>query len=326
MQLKMNKSLNIFLVILLCVVSYVGLLLSLYSSKSFEASNSYVGATTPAGGGYSARAVSVGVGRSAGSDVAVPMSSRSYRGVRGGNALLFSHGSAWGSYVLPSLQGEGGSRLVTYMSSSQTMKSFGGSVGTSVSVGAGNMVSSSLAPAPALSVSMPTTSMYAYTSKRTSPSFSNVLSVSNESAVASAIPYAGIGNTTVAGPLGMKGRRNLPGIGGEYLGWLSSELWGYGDGYGTFGGGSEGVTLEMLKELYIKATGDTDFSNQQDWEAFLAWFNSNQSDDQFGWYWVPMSDAIPFVLLLCLVYVVVVSRRNKIAKKLRLKFNLKIQK
>lgn len=322
MQLKMNKSLNIFLVILLCVVLYVGLLFSFYSSKNFGDSNPHLGYAIPTGGGCGTYAVSADVSRPTGLDVAVPMSSRQSLSMSSPRMLGYG-----GYYTSQNVQYLGGTyntqSPIAYMSSSQTMKSFGGGGnGGSVSM-SGEQVRSSrpyVASASGVSVSMPSISMYAYNANRTASSAVSgglASSVSGDLAVASAIPYAGIGNTTVAGSLGMKGRRNLPGIGGEYFGWLSSELWGYGDGYGTFGGGSEGVTLEMLKEFYIKATGDTDFSNQQDWEAFLAWFNSNQSDDQFGWYWVPMSDAIPFVLLLCLVYVVVVSRRNKIAKKVK---------
>ena len=316
MQLKMNKSLNIFLVILLCVVLYVGLLFSFYSSKNFGDSNPHLGYAIPTGRGCGTYAVSADVSRPTGLDVAVPMSSR--RSLSMSSPRMLGYG---GYYTSQNVQYLGGTyntqSPIAYMSSSQTMKSFGGGGnggGVSMSGGAVQSSGSSVASSAGLSVSMPSTSVLAVNNTRNNSSVNDVMSsVSGDIAMASSQAYAGIGNTT----RGIGGRKNVPGIGGEYLGWLSSELWGYGDGYGTFGGGSEGVTLEMLKELYIKATGDTDFSNQQDWEAFLAWFNSNQSDDQFGWYWVPMSDAIPFVLLLCLVYVVVVSRRNKIAKKVK---------
>ena len=329
----MNKSLNVFLSVLLCFVLCLGVLTSLNTTDDSAPQHYQTEYTSSIPTHTGTPTVYFGVG-ARGNDLAVPMSSRrssreqylqsSWRSIGVADLQFFSKSAnSKGMLSLPSLQGGDGGRLFTHMSSSQTMKSFGGGGnGGSVSM-SGEQVKSSrpyVASASGVSVSMPSISMYAYNANRTASSAVSdglASSVSGDLAVASAIPYAGIGNTTVAGPLGMKGRRNLPGIGGEYLGWLSSELWGYGDGYGTFGGGSEGVTLEMLKELYIKATGDTDFSNQQDWEAFLAWFNSNQSDDQFGWYWVPMSDAIPFVLLLCLVYVVVVSRRNKIAKKVK---------
>ena len=102
----------------------------------------------------------------------------------------------------------------------------------------------------------------------------------------------------------VRGRQNVGGIEDNYFGWLSGGLWEYGDGY-------DGITMEELRALYVAATGDTDFSNQAEWEAFLAWFNMKQSDDTFGWYWVPISDAIPFLLLLCAIWALVVYRRTK---------------
>ena len=202
-----------------------------------------------------------------------------------------------------------GQRLHT--TSSAEFRSFGGGGnvgGVSMSGGSVKSSNSSVATASGLNVSMPTTSMYAYNTNRSSTS-DVMSSVSGDIAMASTQAYAGIGNTT----RGIAGRKNVPGIGGGWTGWLGNgDYWG--EGYEDWAGGSNQVTWERLRALYVAATGDTDFSNEEEWEAFLAWFNSKQSDDTFGWYWVPISDAISFVLLLCLVYVVVVYRRNKMAK------------
>lgn len=208
-----------------------------------------------------------------------------------------------------------GQRLHT--TSSAEFRSFGGGGnvgGVSMSGGSVKSSNSSVATASGLNVSMPSTSMYAYNSNRSSAS-DVMSSMSGDIAMASSQAYAGIGNTT----RGIAGRKNVPGIGGGWTGWLGNgDYWG--EGYEDWAGGSNQVTWERLRALYVAATGDTDFSNEEEWEAFLAWFNSKQSDDTFGWYWVPISDAIPFVLLLCLVYVVVVYRRNKMAK------NVKVEK
>jgi hypothetical protein len=145
--------------------------------------------------------------------------------------------------------------------------------------------------------------MYAYANNRIASSVvTNDLmsSVSGDIAMASSQAYAGIGNTT----RGIAGRKNVPGIGGEWTGWLDTE----------WSGGSNDITFDMLKDLYARMTGDTDFSNQELWDAFLAWFEGNQSNDKFGWYWAPISDAVPFVLLLCLVYAFVIYRKTKMAK------------
>ena len=130
--------------------------------------------------------------------------------------------------------------------------------------------------------------------------------------------YAGMGYTTMnyygsssyGSPAGIRGRRNTPGMGDSWTGWLGNgDFWG--EGYEDWANGSDQVTEDLLRALYVRATGDTDFSNEELWQAFLAWFNMKQSDDTFGWYWVPISDAIPFLLLLCAIWALVVYRRTK---------------
>ena len=203
---------------------------------------------------------------------------------------------------------------ISYTASSATMKSFGGggNMTTSAFGGAtGNVTSTSAAAPVGVSVSMPSTSMYAYADNRTSTSSVELPSaMSGEITLATASSYAGIGNTTAGGPRGLGGRRNAPGVGGSWAGWLSNgDYWG--EGYEGWADGSDQVTEEMLRALYVRATGDTDFSNEELWQAFLAWFNSMQSDETFGWYWAPLSDAIPFVLLLSLLYAWFIYRKTK---------------
>ena len=114
--------------------------------------------------------------------------------------------------------------------------------------------------------------------------------------------YAGIGYTTGGvSTRGMSGRRNVPGVGSNYEGWLN-DWWS---------GGKDDLAMQDLKALYVAMTGDTDFSNTQAWDAFLAWFNSMQNNENFGWYWAPVPDAVLFVLLLCLMYMLVVYVRTK---------------
>ena len=195
-----------------------------------------------------------------------------------------------------------------HATSSAEFRSFGGGSATGVSVSSGQVKSSgsSVASASGLSVSMPSTSVYAYNTNRNGSSATDVMtSVSGDIAMASSQAYAGIGNTT----RGIGERKNGPGIGGEWIGWLDTE----------WEGGSDDITWSMLRDLYVRMTGDTDFSNEELWNSFLAWFESNQSNDKFGWYWAPISDAIPFVLLLCLAYAFVIYRKTKQAKKAEVK-------
>mgnify|MGYP006967158078 CR=1 FL=1 len=131
--------------------------------------------------------------------------------------------------------------------------------------------------------------------------------------------YGGIGYTTVdsygsamyGSPAGIRGRRNVGGIDDNYLGWLSSDRWGHG-------GGATNLTEDDLRKLYAEITGDTDFSNEEEWNAFYAWFmnqintNGYVTDGTYSWYMVPLSDAMPFLLLLCAIWALVVYRRTRI--------------
>jgi hypothetical protein len=123
--------------------------------------------------------------------------------------------------------------------------------------------------------------------------------------------YAGVYGSSSSTSWGIGGRRNIGGgITSNYYGWLGNDDF-WGAGCDNWGNGSDAVTEELLKELYVNATGDTDFSNEEAWEAFLYWFESQQTEENFKWHWLPLSDAIPFLILLCALWAWVVYRRNK---------------
>ena len=142
---------------------------------------------------------------------------------------------------------------------------------------------------------------------------SNAASVGMGNAVYSGMGYTTMGyygSSSYGSPAGIRGRRNTPGMGDSWTGWLGNgDFWG--EGYEDWANGSDQVTEDLLRALYVRATGDTDFSNEELWQAFLAWFNSQQDNESFGWYWAPISDAIPFLLLLCAIWALVVYRRTK---------------
>ena len=193
-----------------------------------------------------------------------------------------------------------------YTTSSATMKSFGGgNISSSAFAGAANSASPASAATPvAASVGMPSVNMPAAAYGNTRLNANELAALmSGDVALSTASAYAGIGNTTAGGPMGIRGRRNV-GVQDTWLGWLGSDKWGYGEG-------SDDVTMQDLRNLYAAMTGDTDFSNQELWESFLAWFNGNQSDETFGWHWAPLSDAIPFVLLLSFLYAWFIYRKTK---------------
>lgn len=207
-----------------------------------------------------------------------------------------------------------------YTTSSATMKSFGGgNVSSSAFVGAANGASSASAAAPvAASAGMPSVNMpvAAYGNTRLNTNELAAL-MSGDAALSTASAYAGIGNTTAGGPMGIRGRRNAaPGMGGQYYGWLTS-WWGddeSGKGWAYNTGG--GITIAELQDLFYNMTGQTHFQNPDAWTAFYNWFMSQMNSDgevvygDYTWF-LPLSDAIPFVLLLSLLYAWFIYRKTK---------------
>lgn len=206
-----------------------------------------------------------------------------------------------------------------YTTSSATMKSFGGgNMSSSAFAGAANRVSSASAAAPvAASAGMPSVNMPAVVYGNTRLNTNELAALmSGDAALSTASAYAGIGNTTAGGPMGMRGRRNAPGIGDQYYDWLTS-WWGddeLGKGWAYNTGG--GITIAELQDLFYNMTGKTHFDNPDAWTAFYNWFMSQMNSDGevvyggYTWY-LPLTDAIPFVLLLSLLYAWFIYRKTK---------------
>ena len=295
----MNKSLNVFLSVLLCFVLYAGVLTSLYTTDDSASQHYQTEYTSSIPTGIGAPSVSFGVG-ARGNDLTVPMSSRPSRGsVR----HLSSHRLVTSSPNSPiasspnSLTSSPNS-LITYTSSSQTMKSFGGgSNAAGVSMSGGVVSTNSQSPIAnsllALSPNTPLTS-----SPNNLLAFSpNNLITSSPTNLLTSSPNGLFASST--GARGIGGRHNAPGtLGGEdnnYINWLESEGWIYGEGCLT-------LSEQELRDLYVALTGDNSFQNVDQWNAFWEWFMGKQSDDSFKWK-LPLSDAIPFLLLLAMAYV-----------------------
>ena len=108
--------------------------------------------------------------------------------------------------------------------------------------------------------------------------------------------YSGIGY------LGTHNRQNAPTLDdSNYINWLESR----------FSGGSTTLTEEQVRALYVAMTGDSSFQNEEQWNAFWDWFMGKQSDDSFGWKLLPLSDAVLFILLLALAYVLYIYVNRK---------------
>jgi hypothetical protein len=310
--MKVKSFLLLGLIVLICSLGVLSLMGRLENDQEYwRPADVYSALGGSQGSSYSA--VSYGSGAYTGADALVVSSSRSMFRHHAAFSYAPAHSSPMtnSQYPIggtPSYSSKGASAL--YTTSSATIKSFGGGGnGTAIMSSSSTKKSVAASAAPmAMTVAMPSTSVFAQNTRSVNAADA-MPTISGDIAMASS--YAGIGNTT--GGRRISGRRNA-GPEDQWLGWLGSDMWGYG-------GGSNQIVEDDLFRLWFKGmTGEEydpsnpahiDFMNSSMWDSFLAWFNSKQTDKDFGWYWLPISDAIPFLLLLCAVYVWVVYRRAK---------------
>ena len=193
-----------------------------------------------------------------------------------------------------------GQRLHT--TSSAEFRSFGGGGnvgGVSMSGGSVKSSGSSMASASGLSVSMPSTSVYAYNSNRSSAS-DVMSSMSGDIAMASSQAYAGIGNTT----RGIGGRKNAPGMGGNLDNWVQDIIGN--DGWVWTDGTIDYFDKAKLYQMYQEAIANGDLPEGITWEEFLSWFG-----DQSDRYAFPIPSGVWFMCFLALGYGLYIAYRRK---------------
>ena len=197
-----------------------------------------------------------------------------------------------------------GQRLHT--TSSAEFRSFGGGGnggGVSMSGGQVKSSASSVASASGLSVSMPSTSVYAYNTNRNGSSATDVMtSVSGDIAMASSQAYAGIGNTT----RGIGGRKNAPGMGGNLDNWVQDIIDDTKKGWVWTDGTIDYFDKAKLYQLYLAAIANGDLPEGITWEEFLSWFG-----DQSDRYAFPIPSGVWFMCFLALGYGLYISYRRK---------------
>ena len=311
----MNKGLNIFLVVLLCVVVYIGLLLSFYSSKNVETSNPYLGDAKSTRGTYGTYAVSA---NSMGSNMATIS-------VRSANSIFhhrpvcsYAPAASMPTYSQSPIGGTLSKSVASpiYTTSSAEFHSFGGggnSGSVSVSGGAVSAASPS-ASATGLTTTMPSTSAYAYNTNRNTRSNTGDLSTLTSGEFATASSYAGIGQTTAGGPMGIRGRRNANGLDDNFIDWLDGLI---GDGspnewYAYKIGDVFYFNYDNLYDLYIQAVENGQLPEGVSWEMFLQWFKG-QSDT----YAFPIPSGVWFMTVLALGYALMIYfKKRKLQKQL----------
>lgn len=191
-----------------------------------------------------------------------------------------------------------------HTTSSAEFRSFGGGGnGGGVSMSGGQVKSSafSVASASGLSVSMPSTSVYAYNTNRNGSSATDVMaSVSGDIAMASSQAYAGIGNTT----RGIGGRKNAPGMGGNLDNWVQDIIGN--DGWVWTDGTIDYFDKAKLYQMYLDAIANGDLPEGITWEEFLSWFG-----DQSDRYAFPIPSGVWFMCFLALGYGLYIAYRRK---------------
>jgi hypothetical protein len=158
---------------------------------------------------------------------------------------------------------------------------------------------SSVVTASGLNVSMPSTSMYAYNSNRSSAS-DVMSSMSGDIAMASSQAYAGIGNTT----RGIGGRKNAPGMGGILDDWVQGII--NNDGWVSNDGTIDYFDKAKLYQMYLDAIANGDLPEGITWEEFLSWFG-----DQSDRYAFPIPSGVWFMCFLALGYGLYIAYRRK---------------
>ncbi len=191
-----------------------------------------------------------------------------------------------------------------HTTSSAEFRSFGGGGnggGVSMSGGQVKSSASSVASASGLSVSMPSTSVYAYNTNRNGSSATDVMtSVSGDIAMASSQAYAGIGNTT----RGVGGRKNAPGMGGNLDNWVQDIIGN--DGWVWTDGTIDYFDKAKLYQMYLDAIANGDLPEGITWEEFLSWFG-----DQSDRYAFPIPSGVWFMCFLALGYGLYIAYRRK---------------
>ena len=330
----MNKSLSVFLSVLLCVVLCVGVLTSRYTtdeSDYWQSSQVYT-SSAPAG----TPAVSFGVGAN-GDVLAVPMSSRyssrerylqpSWRSTGVANLQVFSRSAnSTGMLSHPSLQGGDGGRLFTHMSSTQTMKSFGGgsnAAGVSMSGGVvsiNNLTTSSPNGLLALSPYTPLTSS---PNNLITSSPTSLLALSPNNLITSsplAANYQGIGYTT--GSRGISGRRNANGaIFNSWWFWLSGHNYdenGVQDENGNWTYTYDKYDLQSLYDDFVaywsKNFGSDDIPGYDEW---LWWYMSTTDSGGYSYknntyLFQPIGSILPLVVMVLIYLCYTIVRKIKV--------------
>ena len=306
----MNRNLNVFWGLVLCVGMIGGLIVLSQRGESGSGNgnpNEFYNSSSARTYSHvsSSAAVADGVG--------VPMSSTS--AMRRGSSFVYA--PAYNTPISPLASSPNGpiaSSPITYTSSSAMTKSFGSGMGAGVSMSggavrsAGGSVSMSGGAVSGSIASSPTNLL---ASSPTNHIASSPVAITDPAAAAAS--YEGIGNTT-GGPLGIRGRFNAPpGMGGEegdsegssYEAWLEW-MWRHGWRFGTVAGENtwyynSDQSRAAFEAWYLSVYGvPYDESNaltppEFTYSEWLQWISGTHTYN--GYTFTPVGDILPLILM-----------------------------
>jgi hypothetical protein len=312
--IKMNRNLNVFWGLVLCVGMIGGLIVL---SRRGE-SGSKNGNPNEFYNSSSARTYShVSSSAAVADGVGVPMSSTS--AMRRGSSFVYAPAyTAPAGPIASSPNGPIASSPITYTSSSAMTKSFGSGMGAGVSMSGGAVrstggsVSMSAGGGISSPISLPSR-------EGTGVGFNNLIAsspVTITDPAAAAASYEGIGNTT-GGPRGIRGRQKAaPGFEDTWWVWLDNWVKSNGERVGQGELGTDGYYTEgYLFDCYDLAAAYEEFKEYcwnsgmgtpPSFEEWLDWYQSTMSEDGYmfndhKYTWLPIGNILP-LLVFALIY------------------------
>ena len=306
----MNRNLNVFWGLVLCVGMIGGLIVLSQRGESGSGNgnpNEFYNSSSARTYSHvsSSAAVADGVG--------VPMSSTS--AMRRGSSFVYAPAyTAPNSPIASSPNGPIASSPITYTSSSAMTKSFGSGMGAGVSMSGGAVRStggSVSMSGGAVSGSFASSPTNLLASSPTNHIASSPVAITDPAAAAAS--YEGIGNTT-GGPRGIRGRFNAPpGMGGEegdsegssYEAWLEW-MWRHGWRFGTVAGENtwyynSDQSRAAFEAWYLSVYGvPYDESNaltppEFTYSEWLQWISGTHTYN--GYTFTPVGDILPLILM-----------------------------
>ena len=320
----MNRNLNVFWGLVLCVGMIVGLTVLTHRSVSesdYGNPNEFYNSSSARTYSHvsSSAAVADGVG--------VPM--RSTSSMRRGSSFVYAPAyTTPNSPIASSPNGPIASSPISYTSSSATAKSFGSGIGAGVSMSGGAVRSTggSVSMSAGGGISGPISLPFRegtgvginnlLASSPTSPITSSPVAITDPAAAAAS--YEGIGNTTIGGPRGMRGRqKGMPGFGDTWWNWLDAWVKDNGEDFGVGDMGGDGYysgyeldryDLQKAYDAFIADYWNSGMGTPPSFDEWLDWYQSAMSEGGYifnghKYNWLPIGNILP-LLVFALLYIV----------------------